>query len=405
MKSPDKPTHDKSRPGSIGLVLLLGLLTAIGPLSIDMYLPGLPELARALHSSQGNATLTVAIFFLGMAAGQLIYGPVSDRTGRRGPLLVGLSLYLVGSVGCALAPSLAVLTGMRLLQAIGACSGTVIARAIVRDHFEPQDSARIYSRLILVMGVSPIFAPLLGGFVLLVGDWRSIFWVLTGLGLTLLIAVAFLLGESRTREMAAHAARENILASFGAVLRAREVVGFILTGTFNNGALITYVASSPAILIGVYHIPVQAFGWVFGINGFGFILASQINARLVRRHRPLAILQWACRGTVAIAAILFANALTGFGGLWGILAPLFALLSCLGFTMPNAMASALARDPTRAGATSALFGTAQYGIGALGATIASVTFDHSARPMAATMIAFALIAFAMLHWVVPARRS
>ncbi len=393
------------RPSTILLTLILGFLTALGPMSVDMYLPGLPELARDMHSGQGEAALTVAIFFFGMAVGQLVYGPLSDRMGRRGPLLAGLGLYVIGTIGCAIAPSIPVLMATRLLQAIGACSGAVIARAIVRDHFEARESARMFSRLILIMGVSPIFAPLFGGFVLMFGTWRTVFWLLTGVGAVLLTSVLFLLPESRSEETAAQAARENVLASFRAVFRLRDVVGFLFAGAFNSGALTVYVASSAAVIISVYGIPPQAFGWVFGSNGIGLITASQINARLVRRHHPATILRWATKAALAVAAILFIDALTGFGGVWGILVPLFALLTTLGFNMPNAMAGALARDPARAGATSALIGTGQFGVGTLGATVASLLYDHSARPMAGTILFLILIGTTVFHLMVPKGHS
>ncbi len=400
---PKSDVSSQQRKPPAGLVLLLGLLTAIGPLSIDMYLPGLPEIARTLHADAGSAARTVAIFFFGMAIGQLAYGPLSDRKGRRAPLLGGLVLFLIGTIGCALAPSIDVLMVARLVQAIGACSGLVIARAIVRDHCGPRDSARIFSRLILVMGASPIFAPTLGGIVLLFGTWRTVFWLLFGAGALILIAVVFLLAESRSESTAAQAASENVLASYRAVLGMRDVIGFVLTGAFTSGVLTTYIATSPAVVIGIYHTPVEAFGWLFGLNGFGFIAASQINAHFIHRHRPVSILRWANGSLLLIAIVLLADVVVGLRSVWGILALLFLLMSSLGFNMPNTTAEAMALDPKRAGTTSALLGAVQFTVGATAATVATLFDNGTALPMAAVIAGAALTATVVLHTMVHAQ--
>lgn len=362
-----------------------------------MYLPALPALARDLGTGTGSATLTVAVFFLGMAAGQLIYGPLSDRVGRRPPLLIGTAVFVAGSIACALAPSLPLLLAARLLTSIGACAGVVVARAVVRDHFGPQESARVFSRLVLVMGVSPILSPLAGGLMLKIVSWRAIFWLLAAVGAAVFAATLFLLAESRSDATARRAAGEQVIASFRAVLAEREVVAYILTGAGINAAVGVYVAASSPVLIGVYGVRPEDFGWVFGINGIGYIGASQLNARLLRRHSADTLLRRESRMAVLFSGVLLAMALSGLGGLWGILLPLFCLMSTLGFNMPNAMACALARDPSRAGSTSALIGAGQFGISMVGAIIASAAFDHSARPMAAVIFALVLAGAAVLH--------
>lgn len=381
------------RPGSVGLIALLGTLTALGPLATDMYLPGLGAIERDLNTGAGQGSLTVAVFFLGMATGQLVYGPLSDRRGRRSPLLFGIALYVVGCLASALAPDFAALMVARVVTAIGGCSGVVIGRAIVRDHFDLEDSARVFSRLMLVMGVSPILAPLFGGLLLASGfSWRLIFLFLAGLGALTLIAVAVLLAESRTHDVAQAAAREKVVRSFHAVLKDRDALGYIITGAFNQSAISVYVAVSPIVLIGIYGIRPQDFGWVFGINGIGYIAASQLNARLIRSHHPHRLLGWASRAVFIVSVGMLLCVLTGWGGLWGVLVPLFGLMAALGFNMPNAMACAFARDTTRVGAISALMGAGQYGLGTIGATLASITFDHSARPMAITIGILILVA-------------
>ncbi len=381
------------RPGSVGLIGLLGTLTALGPLATDMYLPGLGAIEKDLHTAAGQGSLTVAIFFLGMATGQLVYGPLSDRKGRRTPLLVGIALYIFGCLGSAFAPSFAALMLARIVTAIGGCSGVVIGRAIVRDHYDMEDSARVFSRLMLVMGVSPILAPLFGGVLLSNGfSWRIIFLLLAGLGTLTLIAVGILLAESRSNDAAQAAAREKVAMSFHSVLRDQDALGYIVTGAFNQSAISVYVAVSPIVLIGIYGIRPQDFGWIFGINGIGYIAASQLNVRLLRTHRPHVLLGWASRTILSVALIMLLCVITGLGGLWGILVPLFAMMTTLGFNMPNALACAFARDTNRVGAISALMGAGQFGVGTLGATLASLVYDNSARPMAATILGLVLTA-------------
>lgn len=395
------------RPGSVGLIVLLGTLTALGPLATDMYLPALGPIERDLGAGAGQGSLTVAVFFFGMAAGQLVYGPLSDRRGRRGPLLFGIALYVVGCLASALAPSFAGLIVARIVTAIGGCSGVVVSRAIVRDHFALEDSARVFSHLMLVMGVSPILAPLFGGLLLASGfSWRVIFLFLAALGAVTLTAVGVLLGESRSAEAAMAAAREKVAISFSAVLHDRQALRYIVTGAFNQSAISVYVAISPIVLIGIYGVRPENFGWVFGINGIGYIAASQLNARLLRHHHPHVLLGWASRAVLAVALAMLLCVLTGWGGKWGVLVPLFLLMGTLGFNMPNAMACAFARDSERVGAISALVGAGQFGIGTLGAAAASLAFNHTALPMAATitaLIVIANLAFSDLARVRPAR--
>ncbi|MGC8535632.1 MAG: multidrug effflux MFS transporter [Rhizomicrobium sp.] len=393
------------RPGSVGLIGLLGTLTALGPLATDMYLPGLGAIEQDLHTGAGQGSLTVAVFFLGMAAGQLVYGPLSDRKGRRSPLLVGIALYVVGCLASALAPSFLALMLARIVTAIGGCSGIVIGRAIVRDHFDLEDSARVFSRLMLVMGVSPILAPLFGGLLLSSGfSWRVIFLFLAGLGALTLIAVGILLAESRSGDAARAAASEKVAMSFHSVLRDPDALGYIITGAFNQSAISVYVAVSPVVLIGIYGIRPEDFGWVFGVNGIGYIAASQLNVRLIRQHPPHALLGWASRAILVVALILLLCVITGFGGLWGVLVPLFSMMAVLGFNMPNALACAFARDTTRVGAISALMGAGQFGVGTLGATLASLAYDNSARPMATTILVLVVTANVAFYTLARRRR-
>lgn len=382
---------------------MLGLLTALGPLAIDMYLPALPQIATDLHTDIGATQRTMAVFFLGMGAGQLIYGPLSDRIGRRAPLLGGIAVYVIASAGCAMATSIEMLTAMRLLQALGGCVGVVVPRAVVRDRYEPQDSMRIFSLLMLVMGISPILAPLLGGLILLGGGWRSIFWLLAGMGAVLGVITAFLLKESRPEAAATLARADNPLRSYRILLGERRVMGFVLAGAVSGAATSVYVTASPALVIGTYGVSPQAFGWVFGLNGIGLIGASQINARLAKRYPPGFVLKIANRASLAICLVMLLNAVTGFGGMWGVMVPLFFVVASLGFNQPNALAGGMAHDPLRAGSVSALMGAFHFGIGAINTTLVSIATWSAPISMGAAMSATLLIAVAIFAATRPDR--
>jgi len=380
-----------------GLVLLLGSLTALGPLAIDMYLPSLPALSKSLHASPGAVSITLAAFFAGLGIGQLVYGPTSDRVGRRGPLLLGVVLYIVGAVCCALAPNIWFLVAARFLQAIGGSAGQVVARAAVRDRFGHQMAARVLSLLMLVLGLAPIIAPLFGGYLLLVADWRAIFWFQASVAAVVLTTTMVFLKESRGHEARAEARAESPLATFRFLLSHPRVMGYTLSGALNGGAMFAWVSLSSYLLIEVYGVTPTNFGWWFGSNAAGFIGMGQLNAHLLRWWTPEEILVKARLASIGFAAVLVFDAFTGLGGMLGVIIPLYVTLGSFGLVGPNTLAAAMNVDPGRAGAISAVTGCATFITGAVISAIGGYLHDGTARPMAGLIMLLILASSAALY--------
>ena len=369
------------------LILLLGALTAFAPMSIDMYLSSLPAIGRSLNAGPDQTQATLAAFFAGMAIGQIVYGPASDRLGRRGPILFGVGVYFLASVACALAPTIEALITARFVQALGGCAGAVVARAVVRDRFSHTETARVLSLMTLIMGLAPVLAPQLGGLIQLFAGWRAVFWVLAVFGLCIGVWVALGLSESRSAETEAQARSENPFKAFGALLRMRRLVGYGVAGTLNGAVLFTYISGAPEVIMGTYGHSPLVFNIIFALNAVGIIGASQINRLLLRRTTPDRVLMRASIASMIFAFLLVAAAWSGVGGQWTVLPLLFLSLSTYGLMGGNTMAGALSVDPKRAGSTSALMGSASFGSGALAAWIGGLLHDGTARPVAGVMFA------------------
>lgn len=369
------------------LVLMLGAVTAFAPMSIDMYLSSMPEIGRTLRAGPDDVQATLAAFFAGMAIGQFLYGPASDRFGRRAPLLLGIGVYVAASLVCALAPSIEVLIAARFVQALGGCAGAVIARAVVRDRFNHADTARVLSLMTLIMGLAPVLAPQLGGVIQFFAGWRGVFWTLVVFGLLIGLWVALGLGESRSEATAAQARAENPFKAYGALLRQKRLVGYGLAGALNGATLFTYISTAPDLMMGTYDHTPLVFNIIFAFNAVGIIGASQVNRWLLRRSTPDRVLVRASIASIVAALLLAAAAWSGLGGQFTVLPLLFAALSSYGLMSGNTMAGALSVDPSRAGSTSALMGGASFGAGALASWVGGLLHDGTPRPVALVMFA------------------
>jgi DHA1 family bicyclomycin/chloramphenicol resistance-like MFS transporter len=383
---------------SVRLILILGAMTAFASLSIDMYLPSFPTLEKDLHTNSSLVQFSLAAFFVGMALGQAFYGPLADRFGRKRPLYAGISLYVLASLGCALSPNIETLIAMRFVQAVGGCAGIVIARAMVRDLFDREASARVFSLLTLVLGVAPILAPILGGQVLKFSGWRAIFGILVVFGIACLMAAALGLRETlpeAARSQHTHPIR-GALRVYGQLLVDRHFNGYAFAGGIAQAGLFAYISGSPFVFIKLYGVPEQAYGLFFGVNAVGFIGASQLNHRLLARWKSDAILSRAVMIVAGFGLLLLAMAVTGWGGMWGLLPPLFGFIASLGFSFPNAIAGGMAYQAERAGSASALLGTIQFGAATIAGSMVGALHAHSAVPMAAVMAACSVTAL-VLH--------
>lgn len=381
-------------PGRLELLLILAGLAAFSSLSIAMYLPGLPAMAREFHGSVTGVQDTVASFSLGLCFGQLIYGPISDRWGRRTPLLFGIVLYIVATLACILAADLKTLVALRFVQGLGGCAGVVISRAIVRDRFTPQESAGVYSTLMLILGAAPILSPLAGGWIIAGLGWRAVFWVLLAFGAVLGAAVLFRLKESCSEETRVQARSEHPFRGYMAIVSDRRVLAFVLCGGFVSAGTFIYMALSAHLLIDGYGVATTAFGWIYGAGSLAVLIGSQINRVLLKRYSSRTLLVWSTRlNTVACGLLLISV------HHWPQLVIAFVVPLCLAFSMnglssPNAAAEAMGASGWRGGSVAAVMGFAQFGMGAVGAWFAGRFLAGSATDLAILLVLSGLAAVA-----------
>ncbi|MGW9438675.1 Bcr/CflA family multidrug efflux MFS transporter [Streptomyces sp. NPDC055607] len=395
--APVAPGVAAARRTGLLVTLVLGGLTALPPLSMDMYLPALPEVTGALHAPAATVQLTLTACLAGMALGQLVVGPMSDKWGRRRPLLVGMVVYVLATAVCALAPTAETLIGFRLLQGLAGAAGIVIARAVVRDLYDGVEMARFFSTLMLISGVAPIVAPLIGGQILRITDWRGVFHVLTGVGVLLTLVVHRFLAETLPPERRHEGGVGQALRTMRGLLADRVFTGYMLTGGLAFAVLFAYISASPFVVQEIYGASPQTFSLLFGLNSVGLVAVGQINGKLLVGRVSLdKVLGWGL-GVILLAAsalLLMTSGVLGEVGLVPVAAGLFVLMSAMGLAMPNTNAQALMRTPHAAGSASALLGTSSFLVGAVASPLVGVAGEHTAVPMAVVQLTCAVLALA-----------
>lgn len=376
------------------LILILGSLTALGPFSIDMYLPGFPAIARDLHTTAAKVSLSLSGFFIGISVGQLLYGPLLDRFGRKKPLFIGLCVYIIASLGCSFTKSIDGLIMWRVVQAIGSCAATVASVAMVRDLFPVKDNAKVFSLLLLVVGVSPMIAPTVGGYVTAAFGWNAVFFILTGMGIAILAATVLWLPDSYKPDKSLSLKPRPILLNFLSVIKEPQFYTYSLTGAIAFAGLFAYVSGSPLVFMEVFHTDEKVYGWIFAFLSVGFIGTSQLNGPLLRRFKSEQVVNVALIAQAAIGLTFLAAALAGLLDLPTTLVFLFFFLCCVGLVFPNAAALSLAPFTKNAGSASALMGALQMGMGTLISIAISLFEVPSIVPMVTAMAGSA--AFALL---------
>ena len=373
-------------------------VAVLGPLSLDLYLPGLPRLADSLGASASAAQLTLTACLLGLATGQLLSGPWSDAVGRRKPLVIGVGVYVAASLACAVAPSILTLIALRFVQGLAGAAGIVVAAAIVRDLRSGAAAARLFAGLLMVTGVAPVFAPILGGQLLHLTDWRGLFAVLAGVGALILAGTLVFVAESHPPSLRRTGGLGDTLRVFRGLLSERRFVGCTLASGLAFAALFAYISGSPFVLQDIYSLSPAQFSGVFAVNSIGIVVAGQISSRLIARLGPRPVLGAGLITGAGGGVALLAVVLLGGIGLAGILPALFLVVASIGIVFPSGAAIALEGHPTSAGSAAALLGLAQYAIGAISAPLVGVAGKATALPMAIVIVTCGLGAVAAF-WI------
>ena len=386
-------------PSSARTALILGAFVAVGPLTIDMYLPALPTITADLSTSAATVQLTLTGTLVGLALGQLVLGPLSDRFGRRRPLLAGTALHVLASLLVLFAPNVAVLGALRVLQGVGAAAGAVISLAVVRDLFTGRKAATLLSRIFLILGAAPVLAPTIGGEILRFTTWRGVFVLLAVYGVVLLAVGWFTLPETLPPSRRVGSGVAGTLATYRGLFRDRAYVGLVLVAGLTMASLFSYVAGSSFVYQRQFGLGAQAFGLFFGAGAIWLIGATQLNPVVLRRFSPATVLTTATAGGVLAGAVLVTLAATGTGGLFGVALPLWAVLFATGLALPNAPALALSRHGEAAGAAAALLGAVQFGVGAAVSPLVGL-LGNDALAMGMVVVVGLLLALAVLLLVV-----
>ena len=380
------------------LILILGSLTALGPFSIDMYLPGFKAIAQDLSTTEGKVAWSLSSYFIGISGGQLLYGPLLDRFGRKKPLYIGLLVYILTSILCAFVGDIDTFIGLRLLQAVGGCAAGVASITMVRDLFPVEDNAKVFALLMLVLGASPMIAPTLGGYISVAFGWHTIFLVLAGLGVFNLIASWLWLPNSYQPDTTMSLKPKPILNNFLLVLKEPQFYTYAFTGALAFAGLFVYVSGSPILFMSIFKVKEETYGWIFAGLSIGFIGASQVNTLMLKKYSSEQLIYAALIAQTLSALIFLVGSVNGWFGLTESLVMLFFFLSALGFANPNAAALCLAPFTKNAGSASALMGAFQMAIGAVASSFIGFFEQHSAVPMVAIMTCTTVLALGILHF-------
>ncbi|MEJ7766224.1 MAG: multidrug effflux MFS transporter [Chitinophagaceae bacterium] len=378
------------------LIFILGLLCAIGPFSIDMYLPGFPAIAANLHTTVDYVAYSLSSFFIGICTGQLICGPLLDRFGRKKPLCIGLVLYIMASIGCSLSKSVEALIAFRFLQALGGCVGMVAPNAIVRDVFPVEENAKVFSLLILILGVSPILAPTVGSYVIAAFSWPVVFIILAAVTALILLAVVFWLPESKGPDPTFSLKPGPILLGYANVVRQPQFATYAFAGATASAGLFAYLAGSPYVFMEMYGVSEKQYGLIFSAIAAGLITSSQLNNLLLRKYDSAQIIRVVLFSQSVIGLLMVAGTSLGIINLYSTICLLFIFLSFQGFTFPNSAALAMAPFTKGAGSASALMGALQMGFGAIASAMVGLFFDRTALPTVAIMAACSTLGIIIL---------
>lgn len=380
------------------IILMLGLLSAIGPFSIDMYLPGFKSIAVDLQTNIEHIQLSLTSFFIGIAGGQMIYGPLLDRFGRKSPLLIGLLIYIGASIGCVFIQSADGLILLRFIQALGSCAGMVASRAMVRDYFPPTETAKIFSMLMLVIGISPILAPTIGGYIIEIWGWHYIFVFLTVLTILISLGVIFILPKSKPN-INISLLPSPIMKGFWKVLKNPQFLIYSIAGGTASSGLYAYLSGSPFVMMEIYGLNEKQYGWVFALLAAGLIITSQLNTLMLKRFSSESISKYALMVQAIAGSLMLILALSNSLTLYGIIILIFCFLACQGFVFPNTSALALNPFSKSAGSASALLGTIQLSIGAFASVLVSITHNRTNIPMVSIMAACAIVSYLILLFI------
>lgn len=379
------------------LILILGLLTALGPFSIDMYLPGFSGIAKDLNTSVANVSLTLSSYFIGISAGQLLYGPLLDRFGRKKPLFIGTLVYILASLGCVFVADIDTFIGLRFIQAIGSCAATVASVSMVRDLFPVKDIPKVFSMLMLVVGLSPMLAPTIGGYVTEYYGWHTVFFILMCIGIVILVAAQIVLPNTYEPNVSISLKPKPIIAEFISIIKVPQFYTYAFAGAIAFSGLFVYVAASPILFMDIFEVGPKIYGWIFAFMSLSFIIASQLNSLLLRKFTSEQMIFGALISQSVISVVFLVLVMNDVLELYGTITMMFLFLACLGISNPNTAGLTLAPFSRNAGSASALMGAIQLGLGAFASFLVGVFVKDSMVPMVVIMTCTTIIAFIILN--------